>query len=96
MRHFKKEHQSAPSAASWAAVQCLPVVLLELEIRSTRQELPSFLNPGISKTFTNARHVSATLHILEVSRKPHKTMAVQNLEIKAVRQWSFITVMKVI
>lgn len=50
---------SACTNASFCAdLQCLSMLLVELEIRSTRQEQPGFLNSGISKTFTNARHVS--------------------------------------
>lgn len=55
---LKEEHHPAPTAAFWDDLQYLSMVLLEPEIRSTRQELPGFLNSGISKTFTNARHVS--------------------------------------
>lgn len=48
----KKEHSLLLSAAFCADLQCFSMVLLELEIRSTRQELPGLSNSGISTTFT--------------------------------------------
>lgn len=52
LKKKKKEHSLLLSAAFCADLQCFSMVLLELEIRSTRQELPGLSNSGISTTFT--------------------------------------------